>query len=88
MHDALLEYKGQFDEDSIRQIAQKAGVDYDRMKADMDKPEIQNQINDNMMLAQKLDIRGTPGMIINHQSVDGALPIDELKKHLADHSGE
>ena len=88
MHDALLEFKGTFDDDSIKQLAQKAGVDYDRMKADMDKPEIQNQINDNMALAQKLDIHGTPSMIINHQSVDGALPLDELKKHLADHSAE
>jgi protein-disulfide isomerase len=88
MHDALLEYKGQFDDESLKQLAEKTGVDYDRMKADMEKPEIQAQINDNLMLAQKLDVHGTPSMIINHQFVDGALPLDELKKHLADHSAE
>ena len=88
MHDALLEFKGQFDDESIKQIAEKVGVDYPRMKADMEKPEIQAQLSDNMDLAQKLEIHGTPGLIINHQFYGGALPLEELKKRLADHTGE
>jgi protein-disulfide isomerase len=84
MHNALLDYKGQFDDDAIKQVAQGVGVDYDKLKADMEKPEISQQLSDNLALAEKLNIHGTPSMIINHQFVGGALPLDELKKKLAD----
>jgi protein-disulfide isomerase len=84
MHDALLEYKGQFDNDSLKQIAESAGVDYDQMKADMDKPEIDAMLKDNLDLATTLNIHGTPSMIINHQFVGGALPLDALKQKLTE----
>jgi protein-disulfide isomerase len=83
MHDALLDFKGQFDDTAIQQIASNVGLDYTKLKTDMDSPAVSQQISDNMALADKLNIHGTPSMIINHQFVGGALPLDELKAKLA-----
>jgi protein-disulfide isomerase len=82
MHDALLDFKGQFDDAAIQQIAESAGIDYARLKTDMESADVSKQISDNMALADKLNIRGTPSMIINHQFVGGAIPLDELKTKL------
>ncbi len=86
MHDALLDYKGALDDDAIKQIAQTAGVDYAKLKVDMDKPEIAKQLQANASLADTLNIHGTPTMIVNKKLVDGALPLDELKKRVEDKS--
>ena len=83
MHDALLDFKGQFDEDAIKQIAQGVGLDYDKLKTDMASDAVSKQISDNVALADKLNIHGTPSMIINHQFVGGAIPMDELKTDLS-----
>ncbi len=83
MHDALLNFKGQFDDDAIKQIAQGIGLDYDKLKTDMGSESVSKQISDNVVLADKLNIHGTPSMIINHQFVGGAIPMDELKTKLS-----
>ena len=82
MHDALLDFKGQFDDAAIQQIAEAVGVDYTKLKTDMGSAAVQDTLADNMALAEKLNIHGTPTMIINHQLVGGALPLDDLKKKL------
>ncbi len=86
MHDALLDYKGPLDDDAVKQAAATAGVDYPRLKTDMDSPAITKELSDNRDLADQLDIHGTPAMIINNKMVDGAMPLDELKKRVADKS--
>ena len=82
MHNALLNYKGALDDDAIKQVAGDVGIDYKKLKTDMEKPEIQSQIQANQDLANTLNIHGTPSMIINKQLVDGALPLDQLKAKL------
>ena len=86
LHNALLNFKGALDDEAIKQMAGDAGIDYKKLKADMDKPEIQAQIQANQDLANTLNIHGTPSMIINKQLVDGALPLDQLKAKLKDNS--
>ena len=87
MHDALLDFKGALDDDSVKQIAGDiGGLDYAKLKADMESPTVIKQLSDNRALADQLDIHGTPSMIVNKKLVDGALPLDELKKRLADKS--
>ena len=74
--------RAQFDDAAIQQIAEAVGVDYTKLKTDMDSAAVQDTLADNMALAEKLNIHGTPTMIINHQLVGGALPLDDLKKKL------
>ena len=86
MHDALLDYKAALDDDAIKQIASNVGVDYSKLKSDMDSADVSKQLQANASLADSLNIRGTPTMIVNKKLVDGALPLDELKKKVQDKS--
>jgi protein-disulfide isomerase len=83
VHDALMSYKGQLDDDTVLQLAGKAGADVTRLKADMDKPEIADQIARNLDLAQALHLGGTPGFVIGSTVIDGAVPIAKMKEMVA-----
>ena len=80
LHDAMMAYKGQLDDDTVLQLAGKAGIDVARMKADMDKPEIAQQIAKNLELASALHLGGTPGFVIGGTVIDGAVPIAKMKE--------
>jgi protein-disulfide isomerase len=59
MHLALLNFRGTYDEDSIRAIAADLGMDPDRLVADMASSQVDAVINRNYELAQALGINGT-----------------------------
>ncbi len=66
-----------------KEIAASAGLDVDRVKADMKSPEIDDIIRRNFELAQALDIRGTPAFIIGGEMVPGAIDIATMKQKIA-----
>ena len=51
------------------------GVDLDRMRQEMDDPEIQQMIQANQQLARDLGISGTPSFVIGDQIIGGAQPL-------------
>jgi len=77
-HDKLLAYKGHLSDEAIYSIAGDVGLDVKKLKADMDKPEIKDQITRNYHLADKLDITGTPAFIIGDILLPGAASADDL----------
>ncbi len=77
-HDKLLAFKGNLDDKTIYSIAGDAGLDVAKLKADMEKPEIKDQIGRNYHLADKLDIQGTPAFIIGDVLLPGAASYDDL----------
>ena len=77
-HDKLLSYKGSLNDATIYSIASDAGLDVTKLKADMEKPEIKNQIDRNYHLADKLNIQGTPAFIIGDIMLPGAASFDDL----------
>jgi protein-disulfide isomerase len=83
LHQALMAYKGQLGDDTVLDLAKRAGLDMDKLKKDMDLPEIDAQIRKNYDLATALKISGTPGFIIGNSVVDGAMPIDKMKELVA-----
>jgi protein-disulfide isomerase len=60
------------------------GLDVDRLKQDMVTPEIDQAIKANLVLADALNIHGTPAFIIGDRIVPGALDLDALKNMIAD----
>jgi protein-disulfide isomerase len=56
----------------VLKVAAEAGLDMTRLKADMQKPDIQASIDRNVGLAQALKINGTPGFVIGDQIFPGA----------------
>jgi len=84
LHDALMAARGHLDEATILKIAADAGLDVQRLKADMKSPDIDEIISRNMDLAHVLNITGTPGFLVGDQLVPGAVDLDDLKKLVAE----
>ena len=77
-HDKMLAFKGNLDDAAIYSIAGEAGLDVAKLKTDMEKPEIKDQIDRNYHLADKLNIQGTPAFIIGDVMIPGAASLDDL----------
>jgi protein-disulfide isomerase len=83
LHSALMENRGQLDDDKIMRIAGSVGLDMERLKKDMQAPEIQEALQRNLQLAADLNIRGTPAFVIGDQIVAGAVGLERLKEMVA-----
>jgi protein-disulfide isomerase len=83
LHNALMENRGQLDDDKIMRIAGSVGVDVERLKKDMQAPDIQDALQRNLRLAGELNIRGTPAFVIGDQIIPGAVGLERLKEMVA-----
>jgi protein-disulfide isomerase len=64
-HQAMMQHKGRLEMDDIWEIAKSVGLDSDRLRKDMDKPEIADQLLANFNLARALRIKETPSFIVD-----------------------
>lgn len=62
------------------EIAQKVGLDVEKLKADMARPEIEAALKATAATAQALGIEGTPGFVIDSRVNVGYLTADGLAK--------
>lgn len=79
-HKALYGSRTRVTEAVVLKIAAETGLDVERMKGDMQKPDIQALIDRNAELAQALRITGTPGFVAGGQIFPGATDLANLKK--------
>jgi protein-disulfide isomerase len=86
MHDELYKASKNLSPETIKGIAEKIGLDMKKWEADRNSPEVKKQIDAELELGQKVDVRGTPSLFINgkvvqNRSVDGMkAQIDEALK--------
>ncbi len=83
-HDALLKAEGRLAEDGVVQIAREAGVDVDRMRADMKDSAIKESVDRNIQLARAIGVTGTPTFVIGDAVLVGAKPLAEMESAIAD----
>jgi protein-disulfide isomerase len=79
----MIATKGTLDTAVVLQLAASAGLDVDRLKADMASPEIEAVIKQNFALAKALEIHGTPAFVIGDEMVPGAIDIATLRQKIA-----
>ncbi|MER9329175.1 DsbA family protein [Mesorhizobium sp. M0152] len=79
-HKALYGAKTRVTEAVVLRVADKAGLDVERMKTDMRQPDIQAMIDRNTELAQALRISGTPGFVAGDRIFPGATDLATLKQ--------
>jgi protein-disulfide isomerase len=72
-HEALMTHP-QLTEEAIFKVAERVGLDEQRLKRDMEAPEI-----DDRALATALGITGTPAFVIGDRLVPGAVSLSDLK---------
>ena len=80
LHNALMSHRGQLDEAVIMRLAKSVGLDTDRLKKDMESPDVLTAIAANQSLAEKLNIRGTPAFVFGDELVPGAIKLDDMKR--------
>ncbi len=76
MHDALFANQRQLDMESLKRYAQQVGLDVPAWEAALASPEVQQQIDADVKLAQTAQVSGTPSLFVNgkramNRSVEG-----------------
>ena len=83
LHVAMLGHEGKVTRETVDELAAAQGIDMEKLKADMNDPEIAKHLERNQQLAKELAISGTPAFIIDNQVIPGYLPKDGLMASIA-----
>ena len=78
---ALMTNQGALSEAKVDELAVKAGVDLEQMKADMNSDKVAQMMKDNSDLAGKIQVNGVPALVINGklvQTLDEAVIQSEI----------
>ena len=81
-HQELMSFKGKLNKKNIFLIAKNNEINIKKLQNDMNKPEIDNIIKRNKLIAKRLSISGTPAIIIGDKLIPGAIDKKELKEIL------
>jgi protein-disulfide isomerase len=81
-HFTLLGEEGQVSEQMIYADAAKAGLDVDKLKADMTDPAIAKTLTSSIALAHKVGVDGTPTFVLNGKFHPGAVDDDTLASEM------
>ncbi len=79
-HNELMKHRGRLNVDVVFRLGTQIGLDIDRLKADMEAPEINRILEENLSLADALSIRGTPAFIIGDEIVPGAINLENMRR--------
>lgn len=72
LHSALLNASGRATKEQALKTAEKIGLDVERLKKDMDLPEVKKAISETALLADKMGLQGTPFYLVGDKSIPGA----------------
>jgi len=80
MHERMMGFDGQLSDDAVFRFAEEAGLDLARLRADMERPEVVDQIQLNLSLANALGVRGTPAYVVGDNLIPGAIGQERLQQ--------
>lgn len=72
MHTALMESDTKLSDEDIDTIAEAAGVDVAKMRADMESKAVRQELSQMSELARDLGVTGTPAFFIGEEAIEGA----------------
>jgi protein-disulfide isomerase len=81
--DALMRLRGEPTEAVLKTEAERIGLDWARLRRDMEDPAIAQRLDANVALAQALSIQGTPALVIGDTLVPGAVDLATLQQLVA-----
>jgi protein-disulfide isomerase len=79
MHDLIFENRESLDRATYVEHARSLGLDVAQFERDLDSREVKDAVDADVALAERLDIRGTPGFFINGRYLSGAQPFAAFK---------
>jgi protein-disulfide isomerase len=83
LHQAFMRFAGAKDEATVLAIAEKTGLDMDRLKKDMEAPEVAEILSANTQLARTIGVEGTPGFIVDETLIPGAASVETFTAMIA-----
>lgn len=83
-HQALFASAGKVTPEVTDQVAKEVGLDVAKMKLDMADPAIAENIQKTNLLAQSLQLSGTPAFIVDKKLFPGYIQLPEMQASLAD----
>lgn len=78
-HDAVMSKKSNIDQATLLKLAEEAGLDLDRLKTDMNSPEVDLEIERTAEIAKALRLSGTPAFIVGTELIPGATDLGTLQ---------
>ncbi len=78
-HWGLMQSQKRLDESDIKTQVEKLGLNWQALKKEAETDSIQKKIQQNIALAQKLGINGTPSFIIGEEFFPGLVPYEKLQ---------
>jgi protein-disulfide isomerase len=75
---------GRVDERAALDVAAGVGLDVERLKRDLNDPEIAAEIARNLALADALRITGTPTFVVGNEIIRGLVDLTTLQRVIAD----
>ncbi len=82
-HAAMMAIDGKADAAATMAVADRVGLDQDRLRADMDSPAVSNQIARSMQLFDHLGLMGTPAFVAGDEGLFGYQDRDDLRGLIA-----
>jgi protein-disulfide isomerase len=79
MHDALFAHRRELSRPTILALAQSAGLDTGRFRADLDSAETKAVVAKDMQDGERAGVEGTPSVFINGRKYNGALDLAAIR---------
>ena len=83
-HDALITLRGEPNVETLTRLAKDLGYDAQPVLDRMNSPDVMAVIQDNYMLAEQMEITGTPAFILGDSVMRGYAPLDVMRDFVAD----
>ena len=78
VHDVLIAFEDAPLKDNLRQIADELGLDSDAIISAMDNESVMEEITQTRLLAQNMNISGTPTFILGSEMIHGFTYVDQM----------
>lgn len=83
LHVAMMGMQGRANEGSVLSAARDIGLDIDKLRVDMEAPEVNDHIQASMELARALGFSGTPSFVVGDELVPGFVEADVLLEQVS-----
>ena len=87
MHDILYKNQQKLKREDLEKYAAEIGLDVAKFKKDIDLPATKKRVEEDLELAKKLGVQGTPNFFIDGRPLRGAVPYEQFKNVVEDELG-
>jgi len=87
MHDTLMTMRGELNDQTIARLAEEAGMELNPILIAMRGEDVATILRRNRLLAQAMQINGTPTFVVQDLLLRGYLPLEEMRNVVAEERG-